>query len=378
VRVLHLISSASYGGAEAQILELSCGQVRAGQQVGLLVLHRSRGGRTVHPLVSRAQAWGITVTQFEDWARFPLWLVPRIARQLREGGFDLLHTHGYKADLLGRFAARMARVPIVATIHGYTDAFLSVRVYKHLDLLALHRFPKVIAVSNYLRQRLIASGLAPNRVVTVHNAINTDVFVSAVGIDRGEIRAELGIRPDVPVILTVGRLNPEKGHRYLLESAQLVWRHIPNLRVLIAGEGPLREQLEASVHSLHLDAVVSFLGWRDDVASLMAISDLFVLPSTRESFGLVILEALAMGMPVIATRVGGVPEIVWTGETGILVKPRDAEALAKAMTWALTNPAQAGQLARQGQAVVRQRFSVQAMVKATNRIYHEVRLSARF
>jgi glycosyltransferase involved in cell wall biosynthesis len=236
----------------------------------------------------------------------------------------------------------------------------------------LRRFPKVIAVSNYLRQELIASGLAPHRVVTVHNAIDPDVLVSAACVDRRKVRAELGIGPDAPVVLTVGRLNPEKGHRYLLESVQLACRHIPGLRVLVVGEGPLRAKLEANTRSLHLDVVVSFLDWRDDVASLMATSDLFVLPSTRESFGLVILEALALGVPVIATRVGGVPEIIQTGETGILVEPRNPEALADAMIWALTNPTQAGQLARQGQAVVRQRFSVEEMTKATNRVYHEV------
>jgi len=376
MRVLHMISSAGYAGAEAQILELGRGQVRDGQQVGLLVLHRAKGGRGVHPLVPSARAWGITATQFEDRARFPLWLISQIARQLREGEFDLLHTHGYKANLLGVSAAYVAQIPIIATIHGYTDAFPAVRVYKRLDLLVLRRFPKVIAVSDYLRQELIASGLTPHRVATVYNAIDLDVFASNACTDRREVRTELGIEPNVPVVLTVGRLNPEKGHCYLLESVRLACAHVPDLRVLVVGEGPLRKQLEASTRSQHLDACVSFLGWRDDVASLMAASDLFVLASTRESFGLVILEALALGVPVIATRVGGVPEIIRTGESGILVEPRDSVALAEAMIWVLTNPAQAGQLARQGRAMVQQRFPVEVMVKATNRIYHEVLSSA--
>ena len=316
--------------------------------------------------------------QLEDRARFPFWLIPQIARQLREGGFDLLHTHGYKADLLGIIIAHIATIPKAATVHGYTDAFPAVRVYRHLDLLVLRRFPKVIAVSDYLRRELIASGLAPHQVVTVHNAVDHDVFVSTVCADRREVRAELGIGPDAPVVLTVGRLNPEKGHRYLLESVQLACRHIPGLRVLVVGEGPLRAKLKANTRALHLDVVVSFLDWRDDVASLMSASDLFVLPSTRESFGLVILEALALRVPVIATRVGGVPEIIRTGETGILVEPRDPAALAEAMIWTLANPAQARQLARHGQAVVRQRFSLEAMVKATNRVYHEVMSPACF
>lgn len=372
MRVLHLISSAGYAGAEAQVLELSRGQVRTGQGVGLLVLYRPKRGQPIHPLVPAAQTWGIQATQCEDSVRFSFWLIPKIVRQLREGAFDLLHTHGYKADLLGIIAAYMTKIPIVATVHGYTDAFPAVRVYRHLDLLMLRRFPKVMAVSDYLRQELIASGLSPHRVVTVHNAIDPDVFVSATCADRRKIRTELGIGPNASVVLTVGRLNPEKGHRYLLESVQLACQHISNLRVLIVGEGPLRQRLEAMACSSHLDALVSFLDWRDDVASLIAASDLFVLPSTQESFGLVILEALALGIPVIATRVGGVPEIIRTDETGILVEPRDAEALARAMIWALTNPAQADQLARQGQAMVRQRFSVEAMVEATDRVYHEV------
>jgi len=326
--------------------------------------------------VSAAQTWGIQATQCKDSVRFSFWLIPKIAQQLREGAFDLLHTHGYKADLLGIIAAYMAKIPIVATIHGYTNAFPAVRVYGHLDLLVLRRFPKVMAVSDYLRQELIASGLAPHQVVTVYHVLDPDVFVSTISADRRQVRAELGIGTHTPVVLTVGRLNPEKGHRYLLESAQLVCQYIHDLHVLVVGEGPLREQLEVSARSLSLNAVVSFLGWRKDVASLMAASDLFVLPSTRDSFPMVILEALAIGVPVIATRVGGVPEIIRTGENGILVEPRDPEALARAMTWALTNPAQAGQLVRHGQAVVRQRFSVEAMVKATNCVYHEVMSSS--
>lgn len=370
--VLHLISSAGRGGRESQILELARGQVQAGQHVGLVILYRSVDGDAIHPLVSMASGWGIAVTQLEDRVRFPVWLVPRVANAVRQGGFRLLHAHGYKADLLGFVAARLAGVPIVATTHGYTDAFPTVRLYRHLDLRALRWFPRVIAVSEYLRRELITAGLSPERVVTVHNAIDLETFRASVCASREQVRAELGIEPDAPVVLTVGRLNPEKGHRYLLESAQIVCRQIPNLRVLIVGEGPLRPELEEMIRALDLGTVVTLLGWQDNVASLMVTSDLLVLPSIRESFGLVILEALAVGVPVVSTRVGGVPEVIQAGETGFLVEPRDPEALAGAVIWALTNPAAAAQLARKGQDVVRRRFCAEGMVRATDRVYRAV------
>jgi glycosyltransferase involved in cell wall biosynthesis len=189
-----------------------------------------------------------------------------------------------------------------------------------------------------------------------------------------DVRAELGILSG-PLLVCVARLTKQKGHRWLLRAFREVVDEFPPATLLLLGDGPLRAQLEQLAGKLALGERVRFAGWRTDVRGLLPGADLFVLASEWEGFGLVLLEAMAAGLPIVATRVGAIPEVVLHGETGWLVEPQDADALADAVSSALRSPEKMVAFGGKGHARLRSEFSVQRMVSATERLY--VRLLVR-
>ncbi|MBE0467024.1 MAG: glycosyltransferase family 4 protein, partial [Candidatus Desulforudis sp.] len=232
---------------------------------------------------------------------------------------------------------------------------------------------RVIAVADSLRAELVALGVAPpERVVTVHNGVTFRDSMSRGSPEA--FRRELGLSADRPVVGTVARLAPQKGVEYLLRAgAELAGAGRP-VHLVIVGDGPLREMLTREAISLGAD--VLFLGHRPDAAALMAAFDLFALPSVTEGLPLALLEAMAGGCPVVATRVGGVPEAVVDGTTGWLVPPADPAALAAAVAAALDDPVRRAELAAAGRERVRQVFTDARMVEKTLAVYREA-LEAR-
>ncbi|MBM4430389.1 MAG: glycosyltransferase, partial [Chloroflexi bacterium] len=219
-RVLQVMSSTIFAGAEHQVLELAKGLRPLGHTVELLIFYRQHVGLPpVHPMVGVARRAGFQADQRPDPSR----LSPRMFLMLRSRlaftRYDLVHTHGYKADILGAVAAWLAGVPCVATVHLHTRDTAWVWLYRQLDLWVLRRLPRVIAVSNYLRQELIDAGLNPARVVAVHNAIDLDAFVSRA---KAPLPPELRGDRDGPIITCIARLTPQKGHADLLATASAV------------------------------------------------------------------------------------------------------------------------------------------------------------
>ena len=313
------------------------------------------------------------VEQLDDTSKFSPKVIFYIAERLKGEQFSLIHTHGYKANILGGIAAKLAGVKSVATIHLHTETSYRLRLYKIIDLLVLRSFPKVIAVSESLRQYLIAAGLPPTKVVTVHNSVDLGMFTSGVSFhDDKAPKNRLGIDSDQPIVSIIGRLTSQKGHRYFLESANRILEVLPETRFLIVGDGPLREDLESLSLSLGIAQAVRFLGYRQDVATLMGMSDVIVMSSLREGLPYVLLEALALARPVVGTQVGGIPEVIKHGETGFLVPPKDAESLAEAIIRVLRNPEEAARLGERGRELISQEFNVETMVRKIAAVYAEV------
>jgi len=369
----HMRSSAHFVGLERLLLQLVVPLRREGFDIELMVLYR-RGDSmsSLHPLVVEARRRGVKAEQLDGGPRFPLRGVLYVANKLRKEGFSVLHTHDYKTDLLGLLAAGLARIPCVATVHGYVFVSRRLRIYRMLDLLVLRFFSKVITVSEELRQQLLTAGLRGERVITVHNAIDPVAFISQGTQSISRLRQQLGIGRDQPLIATVGRLIPGKGHRYFLAAAKQVLQARPEARFLVVGEGPLRGKLEALSAVLGIQHAVSFLGFRQDVAALMEASDLIVLPSLEEGQPVVLLEALALAKPVVATAVGGVSEVVRHKETGLLVPPRDSDELARAMLYLLDHPDEGARMGQKGQEVVARDFTVEAMAEKTAAVYRQI------
>jgi len=372
-KVLHMRSSAHFVGLERLLLQLVVPLRREGFDIELMVLYR-RGNSmsSLHPLVVEARRRGVKAEQLDGGPRFSLRGVLYVANKLRKEGFSVLHTHDYKTDLLGLLAAGLARIPCVATVHGYVFVSRRLRIYRMLDLLVLRFFSRVITVSEELRQQLLTAGLRGERVITVHNAIDPVAFISQGTQSISWLRQQLGIGRDQPLIATVGRLIPGKGHRYFLAAAKQVLQARPEARFLVVGEGPLRGKLEALSAALGIQHAVSFLGFRQDVAALMEASDLIVLPSLEEGQPVVLLEALALAKPVVATAVGGVSEVVRHKETGLLVPPRDSDELARAMLYLLDHPDEGARMGQKGQEVVARDFTVEAMAEKTAAVYRQI------
>jgi glycosyltransferase involved in cell wall biosynthesis len=186
---------------------------------------------------------------------------------------------------------------------------------------------------------------------------------------KAETKKQLGIEPDSPVIGTAGRLFPIKGIKYLLRASKIIIDRVQNLKVLIVGEGPERSSLQELTYKLKLDSHLIFTGHRDDVFNLISAMDIFVLPSLSEGIPMVLLEAMALRVAVVATNVGGIPEVLTNGQTGLLVPPRDENALANACRYFLENKKKAELITSQARRRVEECFSAESMVKNVTQIY---------
>lgn len=302
------------------------------------------------------------------------WAVFQLSRVLRRERVSILHLHGTKAGLVGRLAAVFARTPVVFfTVHNsvfYAEWPAYKKKFLALTEKALARYTyRIITVSEALRQELIArEGLKPERMVTVYNGINPEEF--QVTEPREVLRRRLGLPVGAPLVGTVARLVPQKGLSYLIEAAALFppeeWPFF-----VVVGDGPLRAELQELADKSGVGSRFVFTGVRHDVPLILGALDLLVLPSVTEGLGLVLLEAMAASLPVVATAVGGVPEVVLDGETGLLVSPGDPAALARAIADLLRVPERARQLGAAGRERVARLFTVERMVGQISALYQE-------
>jgi glycosyltransferase involved in cell wall biosynthesis len=229
---------------------------------------------------------------------------------------------------------------------------------------------RYIAISNAIKQIMVAQGVAPDRIAVVHSGIDISRF-DVVRADPA-LRDEFRLKPDQPVIGNVAHMADHKGQRYLLEAAPEVLREFPRARFVIVGDGELRYDLEARVARLGIEDSVIFAGFRTDVPQLLKFFDVFVMPSHMEGLCTSIMDAMAAGVPVIASDVGGIPEIVENEKNGLLVPPRDASALAAAIIRLLRNRGEAARFAAAGRSTVEKKFTVNTMVAGNTSVYEEV------
>lgn len=288
---------------------------------------------------------------------------------LRQKRVRLLHVHSQEAGLFGRLAGRLAGVPIVV----YTPQTIDIRqkrwqrLYWRVERILAHLTDAIISVNEVDRQRLLALGIAAARVHTIPNGI--DLAPWQPDVDGAAARRELGLGPDDPVVLQVGRLSAQKDPLTLLRAAALVQGRQPAVRFLLAGDGPLRDEVTGAIEALGLASFVRLLGWREDVPQLLAACDVLALSSLWEGTPYVLLEAMAMARPVVATAVNGSREVVADGETGYLVPPANPEALAGRILDLLDRPEQARRMGQAGRERVQAMFSLESMTARVEDLY---------
>lgn len=281
----------------------------------------------------------------------------------------LVHTNSTKMHLLGGVAARLRRLPVVWHMRD--------RLTEPAALTWLHRAvrrvrPEVIAISEAVAQQFDGMGC---RVHIIPNGIPLDRFEPRP--PSPGLRAELGLPEGAPLVSVVARLTPWKGHRVLLRAWPTVRARVPDARLLVVGEVAFWEQsyedeLRGLAEELGISASVHWLGFREDVPDLLRLSDLLVLPSINEPFGRVLIEGMAVGLPVVATASGGVPEIVVDGQTGLLVPPEEVDALADAIASLLTDPTRARAMGAAGRARAVERFDVRRVARQVQAVYEDI------
>lgn len=365
--VLNLRSSNQLYGAERQVLSLARTIGDLGFQARLMVIGSGGSGNA---LAAAGNACGIATKTANDIGKAGLAFTRQLAAQITREGFDILHTHDYKSDLLGLRAARRAGIPVVATCHGFTESSMRLKFYKQLDILALRRFDAVITVSNLLRDALCRRGVPAERVVTIHNCIDNPVPVGDADLTR--LKKALKLREDDKVVLAVGRLSREKNFAMLIRAVALLAGDLPRAKLVIVGDGSQRQQLENLCHRLNVDDKVVFTGHRSDVQTLMALSHCVAISSVREGLPITLLEAMSAGRTVIATKVGGIPEVIRDGENGLLVESGDAAAMAKRLRAVLAGSIDTAKIGGAARDTIAGDFAIEQMVKKTAAVYRGV------
>jgi len=283
---------------------------------------------------------------------------------------DIIQTHAVKSHFLARLAGVHRHVPWVAFHHGYTWPDRRARLYNQLDLWSLRAPTKVITVSEPFRRQLQRRGVAAERIEIVHNAIRPD-WGARNPENAARLRAEMNIAPDRPVILSVGRLSREKDHATLLEAASLLHkRFAPHL--VIVGEGPERPRIEKKIASLGIGSAVTLTGQQTSAEPYYGIANVAVLSSLSEGSPNALLEAMAAGVPVVATDVGGVPEVAVHGDTALLVQPGDPGELAESMGRLIREPRLASRLAARARQIVQERYAPEQRTRRLVEIYRKV------
>jgi glycosyltransferase involved in cell wall biosynthesis len=369
ITVLDLRDTYEIGGPGKTILETYRAVDTTRYRLHLAVFLR-RDEKLESPFVAAAQRLGMPVHGIRGYNQFDPRMIWRLAQLAREIGADVVHAHEVKSDVLAYLASFLYRAPIVTTLHGWLGNSPKGRLFTKIDRQVARGFDRVIAVSERIRDDISAAGVRSDRLVLLHNAIVLDRYRRTGR--TGALAELIGRPPEGPVISSIGRLSPEKGHADLIEALAIVAGRGQKVTMVLAGEGPERGPLAERVRALGLENQVHFVGYVDPPQRILEETDLMVLPSHTEGLPNAALEALAMDVPVLATRVGGTPEVITDGEEGRLVEARNPALLADAILDFLAHPERWKEMAARGRRTVEQRFDFGARTQALEALYDEL------
>jgi glycosyltransferase involved in cell wall biosynthesis len=370
-KVLHLIASGGMYGAESVILNLSLEMQKSGVYepiVGCIVQERLE----VPALCEAARSKAIRTELFRiKNTRLPVHFV-RFLRQLKAIGPDIVHSHGYKPSVFGYLAGKMMGIPITATCHlWYVDDHspLTMRLMIRLEKAVYRRFPMVFAVSSVIRETLLALGVSDTRVHLVNNGIPLPISGACDGATARQIAARFGIHRGEICIVNAGRLTHQKSQKTIIEAARLLQNRGRRFKFVIAGEGELRHELQSQIAEERLNDVIQLVGFTDRIADLLSIATLFVLPSRDEGMPMSLLEAVACRVPVVATNVGAIGNIIKDKVSGLLIPPESPQELAAAIQEIVDDPARSKSFSERAYELLAANYSSAAMFKQYDHYY---------
>ena len=358
LKIAHLISSSGLYGAEKVMLAI-CSKMNYNSYTSWVVnVHNSHNPH--QEVLDEAQRFRLPTYTLESKGRFDIKTVYALSEFLKEHTIDILHTHNYKANLLGLLAARKAKINTVATIHGYIGNTQKLKLYEIFDRFILRFFNKIVLVDDTLK-KWFKNGQGKYTVINNGAQIQENVPVNEASPDKHEL-----------VIGTIGRLSPEKGHRYLLEAFSKIQKEFPQARLLIVGDGSLRSDLENLANTLGIREKVTFAGFQRDVYAYYSLIDIYVLPSLIEHFPLTVLEAMSYKKAIVATNTGGTSDLIKDRTTGLLITPGSSEEIYKAISIYLNIPPLRKALGENAWQFVKENYSLEKMVNSYKKTYAEV------
>ena len=361
MKILHINTERTWRGGEQQTLNLLAGLKE--RQIAYHLVCQAGS-----PMEKRAVRAGMDV--FPITMRGEIYLAAsfQIRKLINEFNYNIIHAHTSHAHSLAFLASiRTGVIRLVTRRVDFTifrNRFLPLNGIKYRFMADYY-----IAISQKIKKVMVKDGIAADRIFVVYSGINLDRFSQSSG---DYLIPEFHLRSAEPVIINVAHMAEHKGQQYLVRAIPHVLKQIPGARFFIIGEGELLAELQALSASLGLPRALTFTGFRKDVGAFYQIADLFVMSSVQEGLGTAMIDALALGKPVVAANAGGIPEIIKDGETGCLVDAANPQALAQGIVQMLTHKDQAQRMAQRGQAVVKEQFSIDAMVENNLAVYRQL------
>jgi glycosyltransferase involved in cell wall biosynthesis len=379
LRVLALAETETVSGPMKNLLSFyrTCRQFEAGVvDLSLAPFERGRAGSASRPnqFSQAAAALGVPAYRLQEHFRFDPRTILQLQKLVREINPHIIQTHHSKSHFVVQISGLGKKRPWVAFHHGHTRAHLRLRLYEGLDRWSLRAPTQVVAVSGAFAQRLVGMGVPREKIVVLHNAVELAPERNFSFEDLQAKQARLGISGTERIVLAIGRLSKEKAYPDLVAAMAELRRLHPELpvRLIILGEGPERPTIEAAIRSAGLECGVSLPGHMRDVSPYYEVADVFAISSLSEGSPNVLLEAMATGVPVVASAVGGIPEIVTDQQQALLVRPRDPRALADALVRILTNRCLAQTLSQAARSLVATRFAPEQRARTLIELYSKV------
>ncbi|MCC7369813.1 MAG: glycosyltransferase family 4 protein [Chloroflexi bacterium] len=373
-RVLHILSGGTIGGCEQHVLALLSRLDRRRFEPWLACFEAEPDAAT--PMLPMFRAAGVRVIDLKATRRTDPAAIWRLGRLLRRGQFDIVHAHSFRTELAAVCWSKLAGLAprVVRSVHNMDDYYVHPR-YSPLLRASACGLDRIVAISDAVADYLRTDGgLPPEKIVRIYYGIDPSPYRPDAPPPSRRAGGDPPGESDRPTIGVVARLAPQKGHRVLFDALPQIAAAVPGVHARLVGHEELSTvaELRQAACERGVDHLVTFEGFRSDIANVMADLDVFVLPSLWEGFGLVLVEAMAAGRPVVASAVGPIPEIVVDGVTGLLVPPGDPVALAEAITRLLRDPELAAAYGRAGRARVEQELRLDTMVERMEALYDEL------
>jgi glycosyltransferase involved in cell wall biosynthesis len=371
-KLLFIIDNLQFGGGERVFAQIINGLPPEKYEIFLASKPSDEFYQAIHN--NRVRFFPINFSK-----RINLPLIPKLSKIIKENKIEIVHGQGARAEFYARLANRLAgSAKYISTIAMPVDGFdvgsLRKKSYRLFDSQSERFVDRFLVVSDMLKNMMInGHGIRPENVVRIYNGIELDHY-SPINKDsqRNKIIDESGLDQNTILIGAIGRLVWQKGFEYLIESIPLTVKDLPNLRILLIGDGPLRERLGALAERLDVTSNVIFAGFRSDIKEILSSIDILVIPSLLEGFPVITLEGMAMAKPIIATNIDGIKEQIIDGKSGILIPPRDPNAIANAIIKLTNNKNLAENIGLAARKRVEEEFTVGKMVAETEKVYSSV------